>query len=518
MTLGGRKVPYRVAYDLAASAVRALSGSRGQYLVDGVVVSSFLPMRAIPFRVVFVAGLGERHFPESDSKDHLDLRSAHRRAGDVGLKDRDRYLFLETLLSTRDRLYLSYVCRDELTGERLSPSSVVSDLRSTLARGYVSEGEIAIRSHVSPRWEDPRTRRAIPEAAREKRARSLGEHLRSQLGGARLPPLARLKPKLPQIVLESLSCPPPLPARASVLPQTVSLRLEMLRAFLECPLQASARFHLRMRDPGSPLAPELDRENERFQATALDRHRLLVEAFRRGSGADAYDQVAQRYEMRGATATGILGDSERRRNLEVLSSWQNGLRELTNGNEPVVEGSEETEDPPLVLTVNGRRVELGRSPALRLAVPRALLRLVSKDPDRFHPQKDSLKGFLDHLYASAAGLSRDEPYLFFAINAPPRGEARATAIRFAPVAREKALCYLQELLADLLSGTHEYLLPCESVFSERNHVKLSRTSTAYGPVAHPEDYQPPDDETRAELIRRRFGLYFEILVPPGEAS
>jgi exodeoxyribonuclease V gamma subunit len=514
--LGGRKVHYRVACELARHAIASLSGSRGQYLVDGVVVSSFLPMRAIPFRVVFVAGLGERHFPAVEDEDHLDLRSAHRRAGDVGSRDRDRYLFLETLLAARDRLYLSYPIRDELTSDPLSPSSVVSELRATLLNGYVREEELSTRSHVSPRSEDPRTRRAVPEAAREKKAQSLGEHLRSQLGVARLPPLARLKRQLPANVLGWLRCPPPPPRRTSVRGAMISLRLDELREFLECPLQGSARFHLRMLDETAPV--DFDRENERSHRTVLDRHRLLVEAFRRGGGVDAYDDAARHYETRGVTAARILRGSERRRNLAILASWQSGLRELTNGTEPRVDGREESVRPPLVLTVDGRRVELLRRPALRLETPRALLGLASKDPERFHPQKDSLKGFLDHVYASAAGASGDEPYLFLAINAPPRGERRSTAIRFAPVARDRAVAYLETIVSDLLSGAHEYVLPCESVFSERHDVKLDRTSTAHGPVPHPEDYEPPDDETRAEIVARRFGLYFDILLPPGETS
>lgn len=516
MQLGGEKVRYRVVLELAGDAIAHLSGSRGQYLVDGVVVSSFLPMRAIPFRVVFIAGLGEGQFPASEENDHLDLRGAHHRAGDVGPRDRDRYLFLQTILSTRDRLYLSYVGRDELTGERLSPSSVVSELRDTLLKGYVAEEGLTIRRHLSPRWEDPRTRRAVREAAREKKAQALGEHLRVRLGVSHLPPLARIKRQLPLSVLEFLSLPPPPPP--SPRPPSISLPLATLRAFLECPLQGSARFHLRLRDDSSSLDHDLDRENEPFQATAIDRHRLLVEAFLRGGGADAYDDVARRFESRGAAAIGIFGSSERRRNLEVLSAWQEGVRQLTNGTAPRVARNEGPASPPLVLTVGGTRVELLRSRSLRLEEPKALLRLASQDLDRFHPQKDSLKGFLDHVYSCAAGLSTGEPYLFLAINAPPRGEARTTAFRFAPVDREAAVSYLESLLADLFSGVHDYLLPCESVFSEISHVKLGRTSTAYGPVPHPEDYQPPDDETRAEIIRRRFGLYFEVLVPAGETS
>jgi exodeoxyribonuclease V gamma subunit len=107
MELGGKKLPYRIPYELVRSELAGLSGSLGQYLVDGVVVSTFLPMRAIPFKVIFVAGLGEKQFPALDRKNLLDLRQARRRAGDVSPTEQDNYMFLETLLSARDKLYLS---------------------------------------------------------------------------------------------------------------------------------------------------------------------------------------------------------------------------------------------------------------------------------------------------------------------------------------------------------------------------------------------------------------------------
>src|SRR6185436_14232852 len=61
-TLGERPLSYRTAYELCTAQLEGLAGSRGQYLGGGVTVASFLPMRAIPFRVVFVAGLGQGQF------------------------------------------------------------------------------------------------------------------------------------------------------------------------------------------------------------------------------------------------------------------------------------------------------------------------------------------------------------------------------------------------------------------------------------------------------------------------
>jgi exodeoxyribonuclease V gamma subunit len=153
MKLDGKKLTYRIPYELVRSELAGFTGSLGQYLVDGVVVSTFLPMRAIPFKVIFIAGLGEKQFPTADRKNLLDLRQARRHAGDVSPREQDNYMFLETMLSAREKLYLSYVGRDELTGDRLEPSSVVLELRHMLERGYV--GEIRERTFPPlppPKW------------------------------------------------------------------------------------------------------------------------------------------------------------------------------------------------------------------------------------------------------------------------------------------------------------------------------------------------------------------------------
>jgi hypothetical protein len=116
-------VSYRVAAELARNALASIPGSRGQYLARGVTVASFVPMRAIPFRVVFVLGLGQGDFPRSARRGDLDLREARREPGDVTPREQDLYMFLETLLCARDRLVLSYLGRDEITGEERPPSA-----------------------------------------------------------------------------------------------------------------------------------------------------------------------------------------------------------------------------------------------------------------------------------------------------------------------------------------------------------------------------------------------------------
>ncbi|GIS37178.1 MAG: hypothetical protein Ct9H90mP9_2080 [Pseudomonadota bacterium] len=60
-----------------------------------------------------------------------------RQIGDVSEPERDRYMFLETLVSTRERLVMSYVCRDDRTDDELKPSSVVQTLVEELNKGYL---------------------------------------------------------------------------------------------------------------------------------------------------------------------------------------------------------------------------------------------------------------------------------------------------------------------------------------------------------------------------------------------
>ena len=93
LDVSGRKFGYRIACESLRQELKAGSETRGHYLADGVVVSPLKEMRSLPFRVVFLCGLGEGRFPAADGPDPLDLTLAHRRSGDVSPRERDKYLF-----------------------------------------------------------------------------------------------------------------------------------------------------------------------------------------------------------------------------------------------------------------------------------------------------------------------------------------------------------------------------------------------------------------------------------------
>lgn len=126
---------------LTASLAEARYGSG--FLTGGVTFCALKPMRSIPFRVIAVLGLSDGVFPRSDTRLAFDLLAQNPQPGDRSARAEDRYLFLETLLSARDGLHLSYVGRSLQDNSPLPPSVVVSELKETLQAGFTLAGSDA---------------------------------------------------------------------------------------------------------------------------------------------------------------------------------------------------------------------------------------------------------------------------------------------------------------------------------------------------------------------------------------
>jgi exonuclease V gamma subunit len=119
--------------ELLAGSTRGIPGNRGNYLAGGVTIAALQPMRPIPFRIVYVPGMGESgDFPGHPDRSILNLRNAARRIGDANLADANRMLFFENLLTVRDRLYLTYVNRDIQRDTQYHACSVVNELKACL--------------------------------------------------------------------------------------------------------------------------------------------------------------------------------------------------------------------------------------------------------------------------------------------------------------------------------------------------------------------------------------------------
>ncbi len=108
------------------------------FLTGGVTFCAMLPMRSIPFRVVALIGMNDGAFPRQNRPPSFDLITQKPRRGDRSLRDEDRYLFLEAILSARTTLYLSYVGQSIKDNSELPPSVLVSEFLDAITRGFTT--------------------------------------------------------------------------------------------------------------------------------------------------------------------------------------------------------------------------------------------------------------------------------------------------------------------------------------------------------------------------------------------
>jgi exodeoxyribonuclease V gamma subunit len=95
---------------------------------SGITFCSPVPMRSIPFKVVAFLGLNFDQFPRKEVISSFDLMQQHKQRGDRNVKQNDKHLFLETLLSAQHYLFLSYIGRDSKDNSILPPSALVDEL------------------------------------------------------------------------------------------------------------------------------------------------------------------------------------------------------------------------------------------------------------------------------------------------------------------------------------------------------------------------------------------------------
>jgi exodeoxyribonuclease V gamma subunit len=113
------------------------------FLTGGVTFCAMVPMRSIPFRVVGMLGMSDGAFPRARRPLDFDLmsKSGNARPGDRSRRDDDRYLFLEALLSARDRVLITYAGQSIRDNSRRPPAVVVSDLLDYVLESHVHDSD-----------------------------------------------------------------------------------------------------------------------------------------------------------------------------------------------------------------------------------------------------------------------------------------------------------------------------------------------------------------------------------------
>lgn len=441
----GLRLGLTAATALMREAMAGLRVARAQPFGGGVTVGTLRALRGIPFRVVFVAGLDAERFPAAERRNVFDpwgsMGEGRAPSGSPGIsapispREADRSLFLEALLAARERLILTSVDRDPYTALPVLPSVVVLELAEVVAQHYgvrllappgAPEGAGARRLPLH-RDEDALARAAFPGARAEHRARAIGEAIRRAVPeAARLPGdvlLQALAPETRHLLaphfsqIESLGPTPTEPSPDEEPPTAgqsgrtppgtgaappLVLRLGDLVRFLQCPLQGSARFFLRLRDVGDE-GEARDLEDEPVDMPRRVESSLLREAFSEalfqlGAASDApspeaafttlaaaYDRRAVRQRYANPRPTGLFGDHLRSRHLQQLGKWWAAVSAHLAWSDAKVRpqprricfGRPELQhlDLPIALagSAEGERVGLELLPPLRLTLPSGAL-------------------------------------------------------------------------------------------------------------------------------------------------
>ncbi|MBW8683817.1 exodeoxyribonuclease V subunit gamma [Chitinophaga rhizophila] len=127
-----------VAFDVFShSFLQTLTGTTrsGLFVNGGITFCSLIPMRSIPFRVVAMLGLDYDKFPRREQPVGFNLMEKNKQKGDRNVKDNDKHLFLETVLSARQYLYISYVGQSAKDNSRMPPSALVDELLDYIESG-----------------------------------------------------------------------------------------------------------------------------------------------------------------------------------------------------------------------------------------------------------------------------------------------------------------------------------------------------------------------------------------------
>ncbi|MGB9082006.1 MAG: exodeoxyribonuclease V subunit gamma, partial [Desulfuromonadaceae bacterium] len=107
------------------------------FMGGSITFCAMLPMRSIPMRVVWLAGMNDGEFPRTERPPGFSLMNGARRRGDRSLRDEDRYLFLEALMAAEERFCISYNGQNNRDNSTLPPSVLVAELIDYVTNGFV---------------------------------------------------------------------------------------------------------------------------------------------------------------------------------------------------------------------------------------------------------------------------------------------------------------------------------------------------------------------------------------------
>ena len=117
--------------DLMA-ALLAGRPTRSNFRTGELTVCTMVPMRSVPHRVIVLLGIDGEVFPRVQRIDGDDLLGVDPLVGERNPRDEDRQCFLDAICAATETLLVFYSGADPVSGRRIPPAVVVSELADTL--------------------------------------------------------------------------------------------------------------------------------------------------------------------------------------------------------------------------------------------------------------------------------------------------------------------------------------------------------------------------------------------------
>ncbi|MBF0396440.1 MAG: exodeoxyribonuclease V subunit gamma [Desulfobacterales bacterium] len=132
------KVSIDVIYSYLLKQIENESKPYG-FINKGVTFCTMLPMRSIPFKVIYMIGMNDGDYPRNSQRIGFNLMENKKRLCDRSKRHEDRYIFLEGLLSARENLIISYVGQSLKDNTEIPPSVLVCELCDYIEKAFGNE-------------------------------------------------------------------------------------------------------------------------------------------------------------------------------------------------------------------------------------------------------------------------------------------------------------------------------------------------------------------------------------------
>lgn len=130
---------HAVSFETARAVIEQqldISVSQGSFLSGKITFCNIMPMRSIPYKIVVMMGMDEASFPRQMFGTGFNLMAKYPKAGDKNERLEDRYLFLETLLSARQQVIITYTGQDIRDNSPIPCAGPVSELMDVMADSF----------------------------------------------------------------------------------------------------------------------------------------------------------------------------------------------------------------------------------------------------------------------------------------------------------------------------------------------------------------------------------------------